>query len=53
MLKTKEVAEMLGVTSHAVLKWARAKKLPSYKIQGAWRFNKEEIREWLQQQKTS
>lgn len=51
MLKTKEVAEILGLSRQTVTKMARKKVLPAYRIGGEWRFRREEVDRWLESRK--
>ena len=51
MLKTREVAEILGLSKQTVTKMARKKVLPAYRIGGEWRFRKEEVDKWLEARK--
>jgi len=51
MLKTKEVAEILGFSRQTITKMAREGILPAYRIGGDWRFRKEEVDRWLESRK--
>lgn len=46
-----ELAKKLIVNPATLRKWARAKKIPFYKIGGKYRFNKKEITEWIKTKK--
>ena len=43
-----EVGKYLGVSKDWVYKMAQKGKIPTYKIGGLWRFNKEEIDKWME-----
>jgi excisionase family DNA binding protein len=49
MLTAREVAELLGVHENWVYDHAASGDLPSYKIGGTRRFDREEIRHWIEQ----
>jgi excisionase family DNA binding protein len=45
-----EVAQLLHVHPVTIYRLLRAKKIPAFKIGGEWRFNRESITAWQQQQ---
>ena len=45
-----EVASYLKVAERTVYRLAAAKKLPAFKVGGAWRFSREEIDHWIKKQ---
>jgi excisionase family DNA binding protein len=45
-----EVARYLKVAERTVYRLAAAKKLPAFKVGGAWRFSRAEIDTWIKQQ---
>jgi excisionase family DNA binding protein len=45
-----EVAAFLKVTERTIYRLAGAKKIPSFKVGGSWRFSKADIDRWIQQQ---
>jgi excisionase family DNA binding protein len=48
-MTAREVADMLGVSTGALLRWARAGKVPAVKLpSGAIRFVPEQIDAWIQ-----
>jgi excisionase family DNA binding protein len=49
-MKSRDVAEMLGVSMATVLDWAEAKKIPCYKVGGRWIFLRSEIEAWIASQ---
>jgi excisionase family DNA binding protein len=51
MLTAREVAELLGVHENWVYDHAASGDLPSYKIGGTRRFDPEEFRGWIEQQR--
>ena len=50
-LEIQEVSELLNVPMETLLQWAGEGKIPSYTIQERYRFNREEIEDWVMQQK--
>lgn len=46
-LKIKEICELLNVSEKTVYRWIQLKKIPFYKINHQYRFNKAEINEWI------
>ena len=51
LLTVEEVAQILRLEPETVRAWARAKKIPAYKIggdRGEWRFDESQIRTWLE-----
>lgn len=46
-LNTREVAKMLNVTPLTVKMMVNKGKLPGFKIGGVWRFDEDEIVEWV------
>ncbi len=49
IMTTKEVAEYLNIHPLTVNKYARAGKIPAFKIGTDWRFHKRSIEEWIQE----
>ena len=45
-----EVADYLKVTERTIYRLARAKKVPSFKVGGSWRFSKADIDAWIKKQ---
>jgi excisionase family DNA binding protein len=45
-----EVATYLKVAERTVYRLAAAKKLPAFKVGGAWRFSRADIASWIKQQ---
>jgi len=45
-----EVAAYLKVGKRTVYRLAAAKKIPAFKVGGAWRFRRQEIDQWIKRQ---
>jgi excisionase family DNA binding protein len=50
ILTIKGVSEYLKVTERTIYRLAAAKKIPGFKVGGAWRFSKAEIDQWIRRQ---
>jgi excisionase family DNA binding protein len=50
ILTIKEVSSYLKVTERTVYRLAAAKKIPGFKVGGAWRFSRSEIDQWIRRQ---
>jgi excisionase family DNA binding protein len=50
ILTIKQVAEYLKVTERTIYRLAAAKKIPAFKVGGAWRFSRSAIDTWINQQ---
>ena len=50
ILTIKEVAEYLKVTERTIYRLAAAKKIPAFKVGGAWRFRATDIDGWIASQ---
>jgi excisionase family DNA binding protein len=48
-----EVARYLKVAERTVYRLAAAKKIPAFKVGGAWRFSRAEIDQWIRRQSSS
>ncbi len=46
-LKIRDIAELLQVSEQTVYRWIQEKKIPAYKINHQYRFNKLEINDWI------
>lgn len=54
MLKDRKwAAAELGVSQSTVVRLIEKKGLPSYRIGGQYRFNRDEVETWLQAQRTT
>ena len=47
ILTIKNVAEYLKVTERTIYRLAAAKKIPSFKVGGMWRFRQADIDAWI------
>lgn len=52
-LELQEVAGLLNVPETVLLKWISEGKVPSYNINGSYRFNRQEIETWVMTEKVS
>src|SRR5262249_8678832 len=50
-LELEEVAGLLNVPETVLLKWVSEGKVPSYNINGAYRFNRQEVEAWVMTEK--
>lgn len=50
ILTIKEVAEYLKVTQRTIYKLAAARKIPAFRVGGAWRFRAADIDGWIADQ---
>lgn len=50
ILTIKQVADYLKVTERTIYRLAAAKKIPAFKVGGAWRFSSVDIGRWIKQQ---
>ena len=46
-LKIKDIVELLNVSEKTVYRWIKDKKIPCYRINHQYRFNRSEINEWI------
>lgn len=46
-LSVDEIAEHLGVKRDTVYRWISERGMPSHRVGRLWKFNKEEINEWI------
>jgi excisionase family DNA binding protein len=51
ILTLKEVAAYLKLAEKTAYKLAAADKLPGFKVGGSWRFKREDIDKWIEEQK--
>jgi excisionase family DNA binding protein len=47
-----DVADYLNVDEKTVYRLAQRGDLPGFKVAGTWRFKREDIESWIEQQKT-
>ncbi len=50
ILTIKQVAYYLKVTERTIYRLAAIKKIPAFKVGGAWRFSRSDISVWIKQQ---
>ena len=50
ILTVKEVAQLLKVAEKTVYTMAQNDELPAFKVRGQWRFRREHIDRWIDQQ---
>ena len=50
ILTISEVAKYLKVAQRTIYRLAGARKIPAFKVGGAWRFSKTEIDQWIKRQ---
>ncbi|MBT2970516.1 MAG: helix-turn-helix domain-containing protein [Candidatus Thiodiazotropha sp. (ex Ctena orbiculata)] len=50
ILTLKEVAEYLKLAEKTAYRLAAEGKLPGFKVGGSWRFKREDIENWIQEQ---
>ena len=53
ILTLKEVAEYLKLAEKTAYRLAAEGKLPGFKVGGSWRFKREDVQNWIEDQKTS
>lgn len=50
-MTVRDVAAYLNVNEKTVYRLAQRKELPGFKVAGAWRFQRQDIDQWIQSQK--
>ena len=50
ILTIREVADYLKVTERTIYRLSGAKKIPAFKVGGAWRYCRSDIDAWIKQQ---
>ncbi len=50
-IRTKEVADTLGVTSRTVTRFAERGEIPAFKVGDGWRFHGQDILDYIEKQK--
>lgn len=51
VLKLKDIAALLKVGEKTIYSMAQAGELPAFKVRGQWRFSRQDIDAWIEQQK--
>lgn len=46
-LKLKDVAKLLNVSETTIRRWLKDRKIPAYLLQGQYRFNSDELEDWM------
>ncbi len=46
-LSVEEIGEYLGVKRDTIYKWINDKNMPAHKIGRSWKFQKDEVNEWV------
>jgi len=52
-LEVEEVSELLNISKEILIQWISEGKIPAYRIKEQYRFNRQEIENWLLRQKQS
>lgn len=53
ILTLAEVAQMLKVADKTVYTMAQRGEVPAFKVRGQWRFKRDDLDQWIEQQKLS
>ncbi len=53
ILTLPEVAQLLKVAEKTVYTMAQKGELPAFKVRGQWRFKRDDIDSWIEQQKVA
>ena len=53
ILTLKEVADYLKLAEKTAYKLTADGKLPGFKVGGSWRFKREDVSAWIEEQKTN
>jgi len=53
ILTVKEVADYLKLAEKTAYRLVAEGKLPGFKVGGSWRFKKEDLQQWIEQQKAA
>ena len=51
LMTVEQMAEYLQVDEYTIYAWARKGKMPAFKVGRFWRFRKEDIDKWLEENK--
>jgi len=51
-LTLQEVAELLKIKERTIYQWAQLGKIPCFKLGNAWRFDRDDIEVWIEEQKS-
>lgn len=50
-LTLQEVADLLKIKERTIYQWAQLGKIPGFKLGNAWRFDRDDIEVWIEEQK--
>jgi excisionase family DNA binding protein len=50
VMTAQEIAKYLNVKVQTVYRLARRREIPSYRVGGQWRFELENIKDWIEQE---
>jgi excisionase family DNA binding protein len=50
-LTLQEVADLLKIKERTIYQWAQQGKIPGFKLGNAWRFDRDDIEVWIEEQK--
>ena len=53
ILTVKDVADYLKLAEKTAYRLVAEGKLPGFKVGGSWRFKKEDLQQWIEQQKAA
>lgn len=53
LLNVTQLSELINVKPKTIYDWVHKEKIPYYKIEGALRFNSDEIERWVKSKKNS
>jgi len=48
LLSSEEASQYLGIHPYTLSRWAKAKKIPGFRVGKFWRFKKERLDAWLE-----
>mgnify|MGYP001611059406 CR=1 FL=1 len=52
-LSVEEIAEHLGVSKESIYRWLEREKIPAHRVGKQWRFQTEEVNEWVRRGEAS
>jgi len=53
ILTVKEIADYLKLAEKTAYRLAAEGRLPGFKVGGSWRFKKDDLQQWIEQQKAA
>lgn len=51
LMTLQEVADYLQIKERTIYQWAQTGKIPGFKLGSAWRFKKDDLDLWIEEQK--